>query len=274
MLYTELYTDKFIRDRKHLIGKYPHTWGKVRVKNLDGLPIIELPSPQLLAGFAGYLKNQCSTRVFFRGEKSYHKTTIPSLFREIDGDFSTEISKRKKAFDVLVGKISEYKPSRFQREDIKPLLQHYGVKTDWIDLVENIFVALWFSNNHSHEKFSYIKFFIESNNVCELIIKNIIEENSSLSLRAHCQHGISATKKVDQWSIENIDFNSNLIAIAKLPNNQANRLEGYIFSRSFMFPDVELDNTYKILKRKDVQKLLDEITEDSGLEKEVLGTIS
>lgn len=270
-----LYTDKFIQDRKYLIKNNPDTWGKIRAsKTPNGLPIIELPLPQILAGFAGYLKYQCSTNVFFRGEKNYHKTTIPSLFRVKDGDLSCEIPKRKKAYDTLVETISDiYKPKRFQRKDIRPLLQHYGVKTDWLDLVDNIFVALWFSNNDSDEKFSYIKFFVESTNTCTLIVKNLRQEIASLSLRAHCQHGISSTKDVE-WSIENINFNSNLIAIAKLPNNHANRLKGYIFSESFMFPNEELDNTYNFLKINDLQELLHEIAEESDLEKEALGKFS
>ncbi len=271
-----IYTEKFIRDRKYLIQNYPETWGKIQTcKKFDALPIIEFPSPQLLAGFAGYLKNQCKPRVFFRGEKSFHKTTIPSLFRALDGNVSQNILKRKKAFDALIEAIPEvYKPYRFHREDIRPLLQHYGVKTDWLDLVDNIFVALWFSNDKSKNKYSYIKFFVESNNKCDLNVKDLRKENSSLSLRVHCQHGISATKKVDQWSIENIDFNSNLIAIAKLPNIQDNRPKGYIFGKSFMFPDAELDNTYKFLKRNNLQKLLRETAVKYDLEKDALGQFS
>jgi hypothetical protein len=32
----------------------------------------------------------------------------------------------------------------------EPLLQHYGFKTSWIDLVDNIWVALWFACHRAH----------------------------------------------------------------------------------------------------------------------------
>ena len=32
----------------------------------------------------------------------------------------------------------------------EPLLQHYGLRTTWIDIVDNIWVALWFAVHRSH----------------------------------------------------------------------------------------------------------------------------
>jgi hypothetical protein len=32
----------------------------------------------------------------------------------------------------------------------EPLLQHYGLATTWIDLVDNIWVALWFACHKAH----------------------------------------------------------------------------------------------------------------------------
>ena len=74
----------FIADRKKLIDKYA-VWKEVRIEEKEGIPVLNLPTPQLVAGFMGYLKykliNQ-KRRVFCRGEGNFHKTTIPKLFRE------------------------------------------------------------------------------------------------------------------------------------------------------------------------------------------------
>lgn len=263
------YVRQFCEDRKYLIKNYPATWGKIKIVKIDGLSVLELPSPQLLAGFSSYLKYHCAGKVYFRGEERFFNSTIPSLFRDIDGEITSEITNRKRAFDELVDTLTDLYTAKRFKEDFRPLLQHYGIKTDWLDLVDNIFVALWFSNNGSKETFSYIKFFADTN----LAVKNLGENHSSLSLRPHCQHGLSATKKVVKWDAENIDFSHNLIAIVRLPNVLEMQLSGYLFSHAYMFPDEEIDNTYKLLKMKKFQTNLDKITAKHGLVKNALGKI-
>lgn len=264
------YIEMFCKDRKSLIRKYPTTWGKVKIVEIDGSPVLELPSPQLLAGFSSYLKYHCTGKIYFRGEKCFHNSTIPCLFRDINGEITSEIINRKQAFDELVDSVpSLYTSKRFKKDDFRPLLQHYGVKTDWLDLVDNIFVALWFSNNRSKEPFSYVKFFIDT----DLVVQNLRENNSSLSLRPHCQHGLSATKAV-KWDVENIDFSHNIIAIAKLPNIPEMQLSGYTFSDAYMFPNEEIDNTFKLLRKEKFQTNLDRITSRHGLTKNALGKIN
>jgi hypothetical protein len=38
---------------------------------------------------------------------------------------------------------------------VEPLLQHYGVRTRWLDVVDNIWAALWFACHEFHEYASY-----------------------------------------------------------------------------------------------------------------------
>jgi hypothetical protein len=263
------YIEKFCKDRRYLMRKYQNTWGKVRIIEIDSLPVLDLPSPQLLAGFSSYLKYHCTGKVYFRGEESFHSSTIPSLFRDIDGEITSEIINRKLAFDELVDSLPNiYKSKRFMKEDFRPLLQHYGIRTDWLDLVDNIFVALWFSNIRSKEAFSYVKFFTDA----DLSVQDLRENNSSLSLRPHCQHGLSATKAV-KWDVRNIDFGQSMIAIARLPNIPETQLSGYTFSDAYMFPDEELDNTLKLLRKEIFQTNLDKITSRHCLAKNALGRI-
>ena len=269
MLNSKNYAQGFCEARKDLIKKYAPVWGKVKMCEIEGMTVLELPSPQLLAGFSSYLKYHYPGKVYFRGEKQFHRSTIPSLFRHIHGDVTGDIVRRKQAFDDLVTSLqSLYSQTRF-REDFRPLLQHYGIRTDWLDLVDNIFVALWFSNHYSREEFSYIKFFGDSG----LTVVDLRSVHSSLSLRPHCQHGLSATKLLTAWDVNSIDFSQNMIAIAKLQNTPEMKLSGHIFSDEYMFPKEELDNTLKLLKAKKFQDNLDKILTRNGLPRNTLGSV-
>jgi len=215
------YANKFLEDRKTLIRDYPD-WNQIIIDNSNKIPIIELPNPQLLSGFAGYLKFQLKNKgkVFYRGEKRLHDTTIPFLFRFDDTARIDDrrIQLRKDAYDELVASTPAlFKSYRFKKENVAPLLQHYGIKTDWLDLVDNIFVALWFANFNSKDKYSYIKCFIDQSGESRLKLSDLRENHSSLSLRLHCQHGISVTKDIKVWGSTNIDFSEHLVAFEPLP---------------------------------------------------------
>lgn len=262
------YMESFTQDRNKLI-KQNSDWKKVAY--LEEEKCIFIPTPEILAGFAGYLIYHNSKRVLYRGERDYHPTTIPALFRKNSGKIDKdEIQNRKQALNKLVGKITLSLKDKNYRFNCgyTPLLQHYGIKTDWIDVVDNIFVALWFSNyNLSTGEFSYLKFFN-----CEgLYIRNC-RRSSSLSLRPHCQHAYSITKQ-GEWNVNTIDFTDNLIATVKIPVCKKTKLKNDIFSCKYFFPDKEIDNTLKILLQGSVQKIIDEITKDYQLSEGDLGKI-
>ena len=276
---TKNFAEKFRDERRCLIKKYPE-WKSIKITYDNKIPIIELDSPQLLAGFTGYLKFQLkkknrSCKVFFRGEANYHDSCIPSLFRADSNTLSEKkINALKKAFDELVLSTPHlYKSARFTQIKFSPIFQHYGIKSDWIDLVDNIFIALWFARRNCKSKFCYIKFFATDWNGVELKVIDLREEHSSLSLRPHCQHGISVTKNVT-WSTDNIDFNTNLIAIVKVPiNNLLFKLNGNIFIDKYMFPNEKLDNTLKLFKKKKFSKKLKEVTKKYQINLGELGKI-
>jgi hypothetical protein len=268
------YAEKFLQDRKKLRKNYSE-WREIDIHD----NILTFNSPDLLAAFAGYLKYQLKdAKVYFRGEKNYYKTTIPSLYRFKNSvDFTNEnIKKRTKAYSELITRLPSISlAKRFKQKDFSSLLQHYGIGTNWIDLVDNIFIALWFSNWNANNQigYTYVKFFASQLNNDNLKIIDLRENYTSLSLRPHCQHGISATKKVDIWNVENSDFSTNLIAIAKIPNISDFKLNGQIFNGKYMFPDEIADNTLKLLKKNELTKLLAEICDKHGLNRNELGNI-
>lgn len=263
------YAEKFINtDRKHL-----NFSDDVRIIERNSLRIM---NPQMLAAFIGYLKFQHRNlgRIYFRWEKKNHKNTIPSLYR---GNHITDktIKIRTSAYEDLVDSIPElYKAYRFKREDINPLLQHYGIKTNWIDLVDNLYIAIWFSLHNNLSNSGFIKIFCEKNENDSLFISDLRNNHSSLSLRPHCQHGISATKAIKDWNLENINFNNYLVATVELPNNTLFELKGEIFTEKYMFPLKKVDNTFKLLSQKKLTTRINEIYTKYNLTDDELGIIS
>mgnify|MGYP002549928441 CR=1 FL=1 len=92
-------------------------------------------------------KSKCG--VAFRGQCEYYDTMNPSLYRALTKTSSKPNADKK--YNDLVKcltiphnkKIGEY--LSVKSDYLAPLLQHYGVKTDWLDIVDNIWIALWFA---------------------------------------------------------------------------------------------------------------------------------
>ena len=98
---------------------------------------------------AGYLKHVLASTagsvVYYRGQSKLYSTLTPSLYRkaatqktkeQADGRLKAYLADIKKGGKVL----------RYVKEYAwEPLLQHYGIRTRWLDLVDNIWVALWFA---------------------------------------------------------------------------------------------------------------------------------
>jgi len=112
-----------------------------------GQYVYHVHDPHALVQAAGYLKHihGCNDGelIFFRGESKLYGTLPPTLFRGVStqGGQSRKIGllnaalASARANSTIFGSLD---PSVHE-----PLLQHYGVKTSWIDLVDNIWVALW-----------------------------------------------------------------------------------------------------------------------------------
>jgi len=277
--------EKFLQDRRKL-----EAYKKIEYHESNGNNYIYIEDPRFLAGFAGYLKFQClkqkiCTKVFCRGQTNDFKI-IPSLLRDLDGIISDDeiIQRRLKAYKELINKIPLlYTPYRFRLEKITPILQHYGIRTPWIDLVDNIYIAIWFATNQfklnengkgyfekSCKEFGWIYFMGIKDG---LEYYDLREKHSSLSLRIHVQHGISVTRNNNDWDLRNRDLKDFIIAKVKIPNNKNWNLNNFIFTTDFLFPNVNLDNTYKCLKKNIFSILLQEITEKYNLKQIEMGNI-
>lgn len=139
-------------------------------------------NPNELTAVAGYLRYKAQHGIaFYRGESSLHSSMLASAFRpHADGSghsgltqlqFDTHAAAMRNYVDALFGSPCTCKSGPFSfknahrcaevtkrtqqtsaalvsgtyRAVVEPLLQHYGVKTRWLDVVDNIWVALWFA---------------------------------------------------------------------------------------------------------------------------------
>jgi len=114
-----------------------------------GAHVFHVEDPHALVQAAGYLKHihGCidEENIFFRGESKLYGTLPPTLFR---GAESQGAQARKIGILNAALALARDENSIFQRLDQhvhEPLLQHYGLKTSWIDVVDNIWVSLWFA---------------------------------------------------------------------------------------------------------------------------------
>lgn len=204
---------------------------------------------------------------------------IPSLFRE---DITKELFKsRYSAYKELITSIqNDFKKQRFKKDSVGPLLQNYGIKTPWLDLVANLYTAIWFAthnpkNEKTKPKFGWIYFIrTKLDNGAELKYYDLKEEQSSLSLRLHVQHGLSATRKDPAWNFNNRCLNDFVVATVKFRNNDKWKLEGPLFEKKYMFPSELYDSTYRYLKgNKKFINIINDITNKYDLSDGELGRI-
>lgn len=164
---------------------------------------------------------------------------------------------------------------------VTPLLQHYGVKTEWLDVVDNIWVALWFGLHHfsgelvRNRDHIYISGTDNENTNSEyvyilLIFSDAKTEDEKLPglytgerttlvdlrkaipsqfLRPHCQHGLMFKGKTDQPTA---DFSEYIIGAAKIQRHLVRQWlhGGDLLSVQSLFPSMNFDNGYKHLFEK------------------------
>lgn len=219
-------------------------------------------------GFGKY-KNNMIGNVYFRGQTSlYNGTMIPSLYRK-----RTRLDKITWKYNEPINKVIREKKifNQYDRAVFEPLIQHYGMKTPYIDLVDNVWVALWFAlhqaesvsiNSHeyvyyheSKEKYAYIILMIsdakketERFGVYKGINTTLIDlrkATPSYFLRPHAQHAYMIRKN------ENFpgDYSDLIVGIAKIPTNVGFKWLGLneFLSLSSLFPAAYFDSGYSIL---------------------------
>lgn len=239
--------------------------------------------PQGLFSIAGYLKHvhakEDSEGVYFRGQRKIYGALQPTLFREIKTQKSRE--HREIALKNAVSHIERTGGifDKFGDYAHEALLQHYGIATTWMDLVDNVWVALWFACNraiisgrekdHMHferripspeEQFAFILLVgvdIAGRNryrpgyfyglKTELI--DLRMAAPSVFLRPHAQHGLLFRQKSVAGAGRSLDYSSQIRGIIAVELSRALSWlgEGQMVSAHSLFPPPYYDAGYDIL---------------------------
>ena len=133
----------------------------------NAVPIYEVHTVHALNQMIGHAKfnNQAYGNVYYRGECKLHPTLKPSLFRE--GKNAERATER---ISQLIQRFAD--DPHMQRElkivsgdydttkcKIEGMLQHYGVPTRFIDVVDNHWVALWMGLNQVEKPKQYNQYY-------------------------------------------------------------------------------------------------------------------
>lgn len=122
------------------------------IRTIAGWEVLVLTDPLAVIQATGWLRLESAAPVYMRGQSSLWDSVVPSLYRhDGKGDPPKEVliwAKRR----VTIA--HHYEELAQERRLITPatspqltgaVMQHYFVRSGWIDLVDNVWVALWFS---------------------------------------------------------------------------------------------------------------------------------
>lgn len=119
-----------------------------------GYNVFHAKKSYVLVQAAGYLKHvrgksHCKS-VYFRGQSKLYPNLPPTLYRGVTKVGTRD--KRDEKMQVLLKGIRKDKQLfRAVADHVQePLLQHYGLKTRWLDVVDNLWIALWFACHTAH----------------------------------------------------------------------------------------------------------------------------
>jgi hypothetical protein len=234
------------------IGAAPEV-DTVRTSAGTEVDVLRIESLSRLVQAVGYLKYRApSGNSYLRGQLSLYGGTVePTLLRGI-----RDVSSLERQINQLIGAAADWKcehpdhsstvcsevlppapkssrrlfKAGVPRYAAEPLLQHYGIRTRWIDVVDNIWVALWFAchrfirvNEHIHvvrrniadggEDFVYIitvtvpgrmaerrpGFYRYDNGTRVIDLRKAVP---SFYLRPHAQHGLLIRPRVNHGALQ------------------------------------------------------------------------
>lgn len=233
-----------------------------------------------LIGFGKYMnKEQCN--VYLRGQTSlYDGKMSPSALRpkRIPGtdkfepiNYDKRISEYKSRIHESLRQTKNF--CNWNKHTIEPLLQHYGIRTYWIDIVDNVWVALWFSlhnttstivdtkeyihiSENSTDQYGYV-FLMGCDAVKEdekqpgvyigasTMVVDLRKAVPSYFLRPHAQHGLMLKKRSITLS-DYADYSDKIIAVAKISVKDGLKWIGQtgLLSVQSLFPPPFYDTGY------------------------------
>ena len=254
---------------------------------------LSIDCPTALARFFAYCNGRSTdTRIFLRGCTENYDPAYPSLFRQSKGGnlSQEEQSRRWRAYQYVLHNLRNLKGRRWRRENLGAVLQHYGMRTPWLDVVQNLYSAIWFASHElqgsgpvgkvrpTTRDYCWISFYRRKARATKkrLCVKDLSAQHSSTHLRLHVQHGVSLAMQRDDAKnpYSRQDFNAFRIAQVRIPNSTQWKLSGCMASTAFMFPSDDLDDSLERLRATEVQDILEKACAKCGICPGTLGKIS
>lgn len=244
------------------------------------VPVYEIASFHSLTqliGFGKYMNRNCGN-VYLRGQSSLYSGSLsPSALRPMSGS-SVNVTRRISQYKHQINQsLENTKNFRNQNRDVmESTLQHYGIRTYWLDIVDNVWIALWFAVHKTKSKIvdgrEYVHIF--ENNADQygyiLLIScdaTVEEQNQpgfyvgektmlvdlrkaipSYYLRPHAQHALMLKKNSKNLN-DYADYSDRVVAIAKFSVADALKWIGQtgLLSVQSLFPPPYYDTGYERL---------------------------
>ena len=227
----------------------------------------------------GYLKHTAQPweRIFMRGQSKLYDSLSPTLYRGIT---SKAQSKRHEKLSLVIG---EFCSSSALFNDVpdyarEPLLQHYGIQTTWLDIVDNVWVALWFAVNRAltsgaenqfmhfdaripgaADEYGYILLIKTEDSRRERVKQGIAKGDTtetvdlriaapSIFLRPHAQHGLLFRARGTEGG-RLTDYSDAVAGALRFSLDDGKRWlgSGAMHDVRGLFPPPYFDNGYRIL---------------------------
>lgn len=229
-------------------------------------PRLYCDEPAIVARFWSQLRQETTGQLLIRGQTNNHPRMVPGLFRSAASPADQLLAAESSFADAVVEAFPEN--GRFHRAHLPALLQHYGFKTSWLDVVDNLWTAVWFATHSVSERQGAVRaspnkksgwlYFLQPAANQSIDLRRA---HQALSLRPHVQAGWSM--RGTQESSEDLD--QYVIATVEFPFDDRWTLSGYLGSVGFFFPSAELDNTLTRLYKRDIDRIAERIEVEHNL---------
>ena len=237
--------------------------------------------PMGLAAFVAYCSGR-HRRIYLRGCTIDHPYSVPTLFRRDGVGQQYEYQECKRRWcayrDLLTRLRQVLDSSRWQRPEMGAVLQHYGLKTPWFDVVRNLYTAICFATGdkaagNARSAFGWISLY--ANMRRELRVIDLWGKHSSKHFRPHMQQGLSLAMQTDdaQEPRPQQEFNKYRIAQIRFRRSREWDLGGHMFSRRFLFPGQSHDDSFRRLSDPAVEEAVVATCMDHGLDHCALGRV-
>jgi hypothetical protein len=247
--------------------------------------LYEVDTPNAFTQASGYLKFTRASEgpVYFRGQTSLHPTLYSSLHRQPNEQpkGAVGITKSNGIMNAFLLSIGSGSLGGFIRRTpphtFEPLLQHYFMRTRYLDVVDNPWVALWFAthrlvlrrgryghyvarNFHDEkDKHAYVllvqpgtmKPHVADAGVWTTPRAEVIDLRvacPSLYLRPHAQHGL-LLRRTGYVNGRDADFSPLVVGVLAVRIDRALQWlgDGHLVDGRHLFPPPSCDEGYRLL---------------------------